>query len=98
MDPFIPAHHLMTLIIFSVFTNRGILQHSHLRVQNISPLEFANQSVLGDFASTQVKLAVAKILLAYDVMIVQETPSMIELGSEMLGDLTAELEVRKRKD
>ncbi|KAJ5441828.1 Cytochrome P450 [Penicillium cf. griseofulvum] len=49
------------------------------------------------FASNEVKIAVAKILLTYDVRIPEGmTPKIIEMGFEMLSDPDAKLEVRKR--
>ncbi|KAJ5822380.1 Cytochrome P450 [Penicillium robsamsonii] len=50
------------------------------------------------FASNEVKIAVAKILLTYDVRIPDGmTPKIIEMGFEMLSDPDAKLEIRKRK-
>ncbi|KXG49543.1 Cytochrome P450 [Penicillium griseofulvum] len=50
------------------------------------------------FASNEVKIAVAKILLTYDVRIPEGmTPKIIEMGFEMLSDPDAKLEIRKRK-
>ncbi|CAG8152191.1 unnamed protein product [Penicillium nalgiovense] len=51
------------------------------------------------FASNEVKIALAKILLTYDVRIPEGiTPKIVEMGFEMLSDPDAKLEVRKRKD
>ncbi|KAJ5505176.1 Cytochrome P450 [Penicillium fimorum] len=50
------------------------------------------------FATNEVKIAVAKILLTYDVRIPDGmTPKIIEIGFEMLSDPGAKLEIRKRK-
>ncbi|KAJ5375854.1 Cytochrome P450 [Penicillium concentricum] len=50
------------------------------------------------FASNEVKIAVAKILLTYDIRIPEGmTPKIIELGFEILSDPAAKLEIRKRK-
>ncbi|KAJ5511748.1 Cytochrome P450 [Penicillium expansum] len=49
------------------------------------------------FASNEVKIALAKILLTYDVRIPEGfTPKMVELGFEMICDPTAKVEIRKR--
>ncbi|KOS44158.1 hypothetical protein ACN38_g4890 [Penicillium nordicum] len=49
------------------------------------------------FASNEVKIALAKILLTYDVRIPEgTTPKIMEVGFEMLSDPDAKLEVRKR--
>lgn len=49
------------------------------------------------FASNEVKIALAKILLTYDVRIPEgTTPKIVEMGFEMLSDPDAKLEVRKR--
>ncbi|KAJ5144043.1 uncharacterized protein N7515_002830 [Penicillium bovifimosum] len=51
------------------------------------------------FASNEVKIALAKILLTYDVRIPEGvTPKIVEMGFEMLCDPDAKLEVRMRKD
>ncbi|CAG8897194.1 unnamed protein product [Penicillium egyptiacum] len=50
------------------------------------------------FASNEVKIALAKILLTYDVRIPDGmAPKIVEMGFEMLSDPDAKLEVRKRK-
>lgn len=49
------------------------------------------------FASNEVKIALAKILLTYDVRLPEGTkPKVVEMGFEMLSDLSAKLEIRKR--
>lgn len=51
------------------------------------------------FASNEVKIALAKILLTYDVRIPQGVkPKVVEMGFEMLSDPNARLEIRKRPD
>ncbi|KAJ5393006.1 hypothetical protein N7465_011980 [Penicillium sp. CMV-2018d] len=49
------------------------------------------------FAGNEVKIALAKIILTYDVRIAERTtPKIMEMGFEMLSDPDAKLEVRKR--
>jgi cytochrome P450 len=49
------------------------------------------------FASNEVKIALAKILLTYDVRLPEGIkPKVVEMGFEMLSDLGAKLEIRKR--
>ncbi|KAJ5336042.1 Cytochrome P450 [Penicillium brevicompactum] len=49
------------------------------------------------FASNEIKIALAKILLSYDVRLAGKVrPKVLELGFEMLSDPEARLEVRKR--
>ncbi|KAJ5630921.1 uncharacterized protein N7484_011021 [Penicillium longicatenatum] len=49
------------------------------------------------FASNEVKIALAKILLTYDVRLPEGfKPKVFEMGYEMLSDLGAKLEIRKR--
>jgi cytochrome P450 len=49
------------------------------------------------FASNEVKIALAKILLTYDVRLPEGfKPKVFEMGFEMLSDLGAKLEIRKR--
>ncbi|KAJ5659892.1 cytochrome P450 [Penicillium longicatenatum] len=49
------------------------------------------------FASNEVKIALAKILLTYDVRLPKGfKPKVVEMGFEMLSDLGAKLEIRKR--
>ncbi|KAL4751799.1 hypothetical protein BDW72DRAFT_202855 [Aspergillus terricola var. indicus] len=49
------------------------------------------------FASNEVKIALAKILLTYDVRIPEGIkPKVVEMGFEMLSDPAAKVEVRKR--
>jgi cytochrome P450 len=49
------------------------------------------------FASNEVKIALAKILLTYDVKIPEGfKPKIVEMGFEMLSDAGAKLEIRKR--
>lgn len=89
------------LTVSFVFVNRVILrQHSHPRARNILHLELASQFYPGRFsASNEVKIALAKILLTYDVRIPEgTTPKIVEMGFEMLSDPDAKLEVRKRND
>ncbi|KAI9932136.1 hypothetical protein MW887_009645 [Aspergillus wentii] len=51
------------------------------------------------FASNEIKIALAKILLTYDVRIPEGvTPKVVEMGFEMLSDPEAKVEVRKRQD
>ena len=49
------------------------------------------------FVSNEVKIALAKILLTYDVKIPEGfEPKIVEIGFEMLSDPAAKLDVRKR--
>ncbi|ODM18227.1 hypothetical protein SI65_06098 [Aspergillus cristatus] len=51
------------------------------------------------FASNGVKIALAKILLTYDVRIPDGVkPKVVEMGFEMLSNPEAKLEIRKRPD
>lgn len=51
------------------------------------------------FAANEVKIALARILLDYDVRLAKDRdPKIVELGFEMLSDLSAKLEVRRRVD
>ncbi|KAK2803977.1 hypothetical protein FQN50_006783 [Emmonsiellopsis sp. PD_5] len=51
------------------------------------------------FASNEVKIALARILLSYDVRIPEgsEEPKVVEMGFEMLSDLGAKVEIRRRR-
>lgn len=49
------------------------------------------------FATNEMKIALAKILLSYDVRLAGNVkPKVLEMGFEMLSDPEARLEVRKR--
>ncbi|KAL2009416.1 hypothetical protein VTN00DRAFT_5223 [Thermoascus crustaceus] len=51
------------------------------------------------FAANEVKIALARILLDYDVRIAKDcNPKIVEIGFEMLSDPSAKLEVRRRVD
>ncbi|KAK2787737.1 hypothetical protein FQN53_004760 [Emmonsiellopsis sp. PD_33] len=51
------------------------------------------------FASNEVKIALARILLSYDVRIPEgsDRPKVVEMGFEMLSDLGAKVEIRRRR-
>jgi len=51
------------------------------------------------FASNEVKIALAKILLTYNIRIPNcVRPKVVEIRFEMLSDPEAKLEIRKRPD
>jgi cytochrome P450 len=51
------------------------------------------------FASNEVKIALAMILLTYDVRIPRGMkPKVVEMGFEMLSDPDARLEIRKQQE
>lgn len=51
------------------------------------------------FAANELKIALAKILLSYDLRLAEGTkPKVVEMGFEMLCDPHAKVEVRRRQD